>query len=71
MYRDKRAIISFPNNYLIATTADGTTGQEGGPMLISASNTYYALGIYNRYGNASQNHGRYITKKIYELVNKY
>lgn len=71
MYRDKRAIISFPNNYLIATTADGTIGQEGGPMLISASNTYYALGIYNRYGNASQNHGRYITKKIYELVNKY
>ena len=40
-------------------------------MLISASNTYYALGIYNRYGNASQNHGRYITKKIYEFVNKY
>ena len=51
---------------MIATTADGTIGQAGGPMLISASNTYYALGIY-----ASQNHGRYITKKIYELVNKY
>ena len=71
MYRDKKPILSFPNNYLIATTADGDIGQEGGPMLIAANNTYYALGIYNIYGDYAQNRGRYITKKIYELVNKY
>ena len=71
MYRDKKPIIAFPEGYLISTRADGTEGQEGGPMLISAGGEYYAIGIYTNCGTSTVNYGRYITKKVAELIDKY
>ena len=70
MWRDKKPILSV-STYLIGTKADATTGQNGGPMLISANNTYYVVGIYTNRTVNDVNYGRYITKKISELVAKY
>ena len=40
-------------------------------MLTSANNTYYDVGIYTNRTVNDVNYGRYITKKISELVAKY
>ena len=40
-------------------------------MLISANNTYYVVGLYTNRTVNDVNYGRYITKKISELVVKY
>lgn len=75
MFRDKKPIKAFANEYMIATEADADVGQEGGPMLVQISGTYYVAGIYTGYAHTidgkTLNCGRYVTRKIYELVKKY
>lgn len=70
MWRDKRPILSV-STYLIGTKADADEGQDGGPMMIAVNNTYYVVGIYTGREVNNINYGRYITKKISELVAKY
>lgn len=48
-----------------------TTGGQSGSLVIKYDNgNYYVVGIHRANGTSS-NKGRYITKNVYELVNKY
>ena len=53
------------------TKADGTSGQDGGPMLQVYNGKYYAIAIFTNYTVEGKNAGRYITKGVYDFVKKY
>ena len=50
---------------------DTTAGQSGSPVILPKSGgKYYVVGIHYL-GGTTENSARYITKNLYELVNKY
>ena len=61
---------------LLKYKIDSQPGQSGAPVIYQASDgKYYVVGIhkggYGGYNNNYYNCARYITKRIYKLVNKY
>ena len=72
LYRHKESVHSFdPNGYLIRYYNDAEGGQSGAPVIYSVGRKYYVVGIHTgNYGN-TLNQGRYISKNVYTLVNKY
>lgn len=72
LYRHKATIAAFNSDgYVMYYDMDTEGGQSGSPVIFPISNNYYVVGIHTRAYSAMYNQGRYITKNIYELVNKY
>ena len=67
----KKADTMDTNGYMVLTKADGTSGQDGGPMLQVYNGKYYAIAIFTNYTVEGKNAGRYITKGVYDFVKKY
>lgn len=67
----KKADTMDTNSYMVLTKADGTSGQDGGPMLQVYNGKYYAIAIFTNYTVEGKNAGRYITKGVYDFVKKY
>lgn len=71
LYRHKSNILSFnAEGYMMYYDIDTTGGQSGSPVIKYDNGNYYVVGIH-RAGGTNSNKGRYITKNVYELVNKY
>lgn len=71
LYRDKAPILSFSDDkYRMYYAIDTEGGQSGSPIIKYVDGAYYAVGIHTN-GGSTQNSGRYVSKGIYNLVNKY
>ncbi len=71
MYRHKSTIIGFnTEKYHMNYVMDTEGGQSGSPVIKYVDGKYYVVAIHIL-GGSTYNTGRYVTKNIYELVNKY
>lgn len=71
MYRHKSTIIGFnAEKYHMNYLMDTEPGQSGSPVIKYVDGKYYVVAIHIL-GGSTYNTGRYVTKNIYELVNKY
>ena len=72
LYRHKAAVESFnAEGYLIFYSVDTEDGQSGSPVIFPIQWRYYVVGIHTSAYSETLNRGRYITKNIVNLVNKY
>lgn len=75
MYRHKGTIdmVSEDGAYLLYYQMDSEGGQSGAPLIRYDNGNYYIVGIHIKGATSllNMNKGRYITKNIYDLVNKY
>lgn len=72
MYRHKGEILGFSSgNYNMYYKMDTSKGQDGGPVILPISGGKYYVVAINSSEGTYYNYGRYITKNIYDLVNKY
>ena len=72
-YKHRAKIKGFnEDGYLIYYTMDATDGQSGSPIYKYMDGDFYVVGIHRgEKTGKNMNQGRYITKNVYELVEKY